>query len=366
MSRSLLHMAAAALVVAAACADSRDGSAAPVSTTTTTTAALAAPKVSIIAEIDAPDSSFVDVFGDHLTWTQGPARQNTYHDRLMVHDLRTGKTTNPVKAKKGTAIEWSRGSGDTIVYTEQDYGDDPETAGPIAWRYFKLDLTTGKTELLDHGVEADFLPTIVIDEPWIAWQRPTDVVAQDLRTGQRTTFLTNAQVGNPQVVDNTFVYVGRSSSPSEPLAQDVFAIDLPGGKPRKLTTSGLVYRVGKSSGQIVAYEEPLKTDPQRVLTVPLEGGKPTEITGEPNSGNIVTGDNFVAWWELNGPVRVAFVGHHPPSTVAKVGHNAEVPVRISADGKRLAWGEQTGEGPDMWDASKPTFWAGTIYVADVT
>jgi hypothetical protein len=358
MRRRLLCLAAVVLVATAACGKS-DNSEVKRNGTTTTTATLAAPKVNVIARIEANGASFVDIFGDRLTWTTGPAGE--LHDQVIVHDLRTGKSSVAASAKQGTAIEWSRGSGDTLVFTEQDYGGDPETTAPIPWRVFKLDLASGKRELVDEGKGAEFVPTVVIDSPWMAWLRPGaaagrfDVVAQDLRSGQRSTVVTNVDATTPQIVDGRLVYAASSS----PSTQDVFAVNLPSGKPRKLTTSGQVYRVGKSSGEVVAYEEPLNTDPQRVLVVPLKGGTPTVVHNRPNGGNIVTGDRFVAWFSQTRAIEVSGIGRQAPlSTASSKDSSVSIPIRISADGNRLAWGERPPGTDDLH-----TSW---IVVAEVT
>jgi hypothetical protein len=340
-------LAAVVVLAAAACTDRGTTDGAGPSATTTTTA-LTKPTVTTIARVDAFNGSFADIFGDRLTWTTGPSRQ--VHDRVMVHDLRTAKTSVAVAAaKKGTALEFSRGSRDTLVFTEQDYGPNPDTDADVPWRVFALDLVTGKRQLLDQGVTtAQFAPTIVIGWPWVAWVRSTaahdrhDIVVQDLRDGSRTTVVQQQDVTSTEIVGNAVVYAASSAA-----GQDLYAIDLPAGEPRRLTTSGQISRAGKVGGSLIAYEEPTNGDPQRLAVVPVSGGPSVELRNTQTAGNIVAGDGFAAWYsKLGRGVEVSRIGRHAPSTTA-FAKPPSISIRLSADGKRVAWGEMTGAEGDI-------------------
>lgn len=312
-----------------------------------------APTIKTLARIDAYDVRFVDIFGDYVTWTSGDSK-GQQHNRAMLHDLRTGKTTIAARTTKAnSAIEWSRGSRETLVFTEQDYGADRESDPAAAWRIMALDLASGKRDVLDRDQdpsEREFNPIVEIDWPWVAWGRPTkaenryDLVVFNLESSQRTTMLRETDFADLHVVDTTVVYTAPSAA-----GRDLFAIDLPatGAAPRRLTTSGQVQRVGKAGGELVGYEEPLNTDPQRLLVVPVKGGTPIAIRNAVTGGNVVTGNGFAAWYGQLGSVEVSAIAPSAEA-VTVLAKNASVPTRLSADRTRLVWGEMTKGDADIF------------------
>lgn len=338
-------MAAVALVTTAACSNGDSvGDDQQTTSTTTSTVVSRAPTIKEVARIDAMDVSYIDLFGGRVTWTTA-AKYRERHDQAMVHDLRTGKTTVAARAsRRGTAIEWSRGSRDTLVFTEQDNeGTDIESGATGHWRVVMLDLASGKREVLDQDRGADDQlenPTVEIDWPWVAWIRPSktperlDVIARNLETGESSTAAAAVDVSNLHVVDDNVVYIAGSAA-----GRDLFAVELPNGKPKPLTTSGQVSRAGKAGGNQIGYEEPLEEDPTRLLVVPVSGGRPIELRNQRTAGsNIVTGDGFALWFSGEGTAtEVSTIGRQAPSiTVAK---NRSVGARLSADGRRAAWGD---------------------------
>ena len=362
MPRHLLRaLAAVALLATAACSsDESSGDEARTAPTTTTTRR--PPTVKTIARIDAQDVSFIDLFGERVTWTSA-ATLGQLHDRAMVHDLRTGKTTIAAKADRNTAIEWSRGSRDTLVFTEQGYeGTGAESTPTGSWRVVMLDLVSGKRQVLDQSRGASDQmenATVEIDWPWVVWIRPStsaehfDLVALNVETGKRATAAANVDVSSLHVVDNAAVYVATSAQGS-----DLFAVDLPDGAARQLTTSGQVSRAGKAGGDQIGYEEPLSGDPTRLLVVPVKGGRPIEVRGERTAGNIVTGAGFAMWFSGTGTaVELSAIAEHAPAATV-LPKSYSVAARLSADGNRAAWGERTGDINDIWSA--------TLYVAEVT
>lgn len=292
------------------------------------------------------DPSWVDVSGQRVTWTS-PSAPGGPHNEVYVYDLST-RTARVVAgpAHAGGETDWSRISGDLVVYTDQAVPLSEEN-DRSPWRIVLLDLRSGRQRVIDKdrgGTEEQFRPSVAVAAPWVAWAHPTpvpdryDLFVLNADTNEKRTILSDADMFHLQLSSTNLTF-----SVATDAGRDLWAVELVGAeqRPRQLTTSSRVAMAGRRPADTAVYSEVSDAGRSAVFVIPIAGGPPVELARDQTGGaNPVATPTFAAWYGRTGSIEVgALAGGGRVSITPKLG--AYVPTRIGADGDLLVWGEHT-------------------------
>jgi hypothetical protein len=304
-----------------------------------------------LVRLPPQEATWVDISGDRLTWTL-PSTPEGRHDQVVVYDLTTRQQQVVARAPKPNGVtDWSRISGNLLAFTEQDR--EASTGEGSPWRIVVLDLESGKRRIVDHdrsSAEQQFVPTVEIDYPWVAWARPSgqpqryDLLVLNLDSGQQRTIVKGEDLFNIGLSSSAVTY----TLPPRAGEANLFVNDLATTAPaRQLTTSGRVNFAAGHGDETAVYSESTPDGHGRVMAVPLSGGEPRTLAADLlDSSNPVSSDSIAAWWDRRGAVVIADLRHpNRPTVTESARRGGHIPSRLAVDGNRVVWGERVDDNP---------------------
>lgn len=290
--------------------------------------------------VPEPGVQHLTLFGHWLAFAAARAGAQQIAERIEVIDTRTGRRSVVASNEfPNGQTDWVEGTGNTLVWTAQSrvQTDSDPTA---EWVLHSRNLRTGTNRQLDssHGQPSAYIPTPEASNGWVIWavaSRLPGTLDVKVSNGDRTKVIARG------VRPSGLGIAGRSavfdSGPAQGGPRHVYAVPLSGGSASQLDLDGNA-AYPSAGGNVAVWQEPLDGDPQAIWAVNLASRCPARAVWlEPNEGNAVAGNGFVAWLQ-DGGIAAASLRNGPTVSVSK---EAAVATRLAADGDLLAWGQPT-------------------------